>query len=105
MAVLTNVGLCDRDSNNFRFTVTKNFYEKLKRVEGGGKRPLRISTLVKTAHQSHCYMLSPLALPCLPNDEVVFTMMSSAFVCKVANLHSSVIFFSSIMTPNQRQIK
>ena len=50
VAVLTNVGLCDRDSNNFRFTVTKNFYEKLKRVEGGGKRPLRISTLVKTAH-------------------------------------------------------
>ena len=50
-------------------------------------------------------MLSPLALPCLPNDEVVFTMMSSASVCKVANLHFSVIFFSTIMTPNQRQIK
>ena len=27
-------------------------------------------------------MLSPLALPRLPNDEVVFTMMSSATVCK-----------------------
>ena len=50
VAVLTNIGLCDRDSTNFRFTVTKNFYEKLKRVEGGGKQPLRRSTLVKTAH-------------------------------------------------------
>ena len=50
VAVLTNIGLCDRDSTNFRFTVTKNFYEKLKRVEGGGKQPLRKSTLVETAH-------------------------------------------------------
>ena len=50
VAVSTNIGLCDRDSTNFRFTVTKNFYEKLKRVEGGGKQPLRRSTLVKTAH-------------------------------------------------------
>ena len=25
-------------------------------------------------------MLSPLALPCLPNDEVVYNKMSSAFV-------------------------
>ena len=32
-------------------------------------------------------MVSPLSLPCLPNDEVVFTMMSSASVCKIANLH------------------
>ena len=47
---------------------------------------LRISTLVKTAYLiSYCYMLSPLSLPCLPNDEVVFTMMSSASVCKIAN--------------------
>ena len=75
MAVLTNIGLCDRDSTNLRFTVTKNFYEKLKRVEGDTNGYQRISTLVKTAHQSHCYMMSPLALPCLPNDEVVFTMM------------------------------
>ena len=43
-------------------------------------------------------MLSPLSLPCLPNDEVVFTMMSSASVCKIANLHFYVIFFSSIMS-------
>ena len=50
-------------------------------------------------------MLSPLSLPCLPNDEVVFTTMSSASVCKVANLHFSVILFSLIMTLNQRQIK
>ena len=48
-------------------------------------------------------MLAPLTLPCLPNDEVVFTMMSKASVYKVANLHFSVVFFSSIMT--QRQIK
>ena len=68
MAVSTNIGLCDinnsrtvqgvrHDKNstiNFRGTVTKNFYEKLKRVcvggGGGGYRPLGISTLVKTAH-------------------------------------------------------
>ena len=43
-------------------------------------------------------MLSPLSLPCLPNDEVVFTMMSSASVCKIAKLHFCVIFFSSIMS-------
>ena len=54
-AVSTNIGLCDinncgtRDSTNFRTTETKTFYEKLKRL-GGGYRPLRISTLVKTAH-------------------------------------------------------
>ena len=59
---------------------------------------LQISTLVKTAYLSYCYMLSPLSLPCLPNDEVVFTMMSSASVCKIANLHFYVIFFSSIMS-------
>ena len=41
MAVLTNVGLCDinnceaRDSTNFRTTVTKTFYEKLKRLGRG----------------------------------------------------------------------
>ena len=39
VAVSTNIGLCDRDSTNFRFTVTKNFSEKLKRVEGGEKGP------------------------------------------------------------------
>ena len=50
-------------------------------------------------------MLAALSLPCLPNDKVVFTMMSSASVFKVANLYFSVIFFSSIMTLNQRQIK
>ena len=50
-------------------------------------------------------MLSPLSLPCLPNDEVVFTMMSSASVCKIANFYLSVIFFSSIMTLKQRQTK
>ena len=43
-------------------------------------------------------MLSPLSLPCLPNDEVVFTKMSSASVCKIAKLHFYVIFFSSIMS-------
>ena len=43
-------------------------------------------------------MLSPLSLPCLPNDEVVFTMTSSASVCKIAKLHFYVIFFSSIMS-------
>ena len=71
MAVSTNIGLCDRDINNCGTvqgvrhdknsttnsgsTVTKIFYEKLKRVcmgggGGGGYRPLGISTLVKTAH-------------------------------------------------------
>ena len=50
-------------------------------------------------------MLSPLSLPRLPNDEVVFTMMSSASVCNIANLHFRVIFFSSIMTLNQTQMK
>ena len=67
VAVSTNIGLCDinncgtvqgvrHDKNstiNFRSTVTKNFYEKLKKVcmgGGGGYRPLGISTLVKTAH-------------------------------------------------------
>ena len=41
MAVSTNIGLCDtdncgaRDSTDFRTTVTKNFYEKLKRMGGG----------------------------------------------------------------------
>ena len=29
-------------------------------------------------------MLSPLSLPCLPKDKVVFPMVSSAFVCKIA---------------------
>ena len=43
-------------------------------------------------------MVSPLSLPCLPNDEVIFTMMSSASVCKIANLHFYVIFISSIMS-------
>ena len=69
MAVSTNIGLCDinncgtvqgirHDKNstiNSGSTVTKIFYEKLKRVffwggGGGGYRPLGISTLVKTAH-------------------------------------------------------
>ena len=50
-------------------------------------------------------MPSPLSLPCLPNDEVVFTTMSLASVCKVVNLHFSVILFSSIMSLNQWKIK
>ena len=37
-----------------------------------------ISTLVKTALKSYYSMLSPLALPCLPNDEVVYATWSSA---------------------------
>ena len=50
-------------------------------------------------------MLSPLPLPCLPHDEVVFTMMSSASVCKIVTVHFSVTFFFSIMTLNQREVK
>ena len=50
-------------------------------------------------------MLSPLSLPYLPNDEVVFTMMSSTSVRKIANLYFNVIFVSSIMTLKQLQIK
>ena len=41
---------------------------------------MEISTLVKTAFYSNYSMLSPLALPCLPNDEVVYNKKSSAFV-------------------------
>ena len=39
-------------------------------------------------------MLSPLALPCLANHEVVSTTMSSTSVCKIAALTFSVFFFS-----------
>ena len=38
-------------------------------------------------------MLSPLSLPCLPNDKVVFTMISSAFVCKIAMIYILAWFF------------
>ena len=54
---------------------------------GGGYRPLRVSALVKTAHYRYCYMLSPLSLPCPPTDKVVFTMISSASVCKMAMIY------------------
>ena len=52
-------------------------------VEGGREYRalvMEISTLVKTAFYSNYSMLSPLALPCLPNDEVVYNKKSSAFV-------------------------
>ena len=51
MAVSTNIGLCefrtaeqgiskdDKNSTNFRITVTKKFYEKLKRVGGSEYGP------------------------------------------------------------------
>ena len=41
---------------------------------------MEMSTLVKTAPKGYYSMLSPLALPCLPNDEVVYTAMSSASI-------------------------
>ena len=50
-------------------------------MEGDGKYRAfitEISTLVKTALKSYYSMLSPLAIPCLPNDEVVYTTLSSA---------------------------
>ena len=49
-------------------------------MEGEGRRRVLImemSTLVKTALKSYYSMLSPLAKPCLSNDEVVYTTMSS----------------------------
>ena len=42
---------------------------------------MEISTLAKTVLKSYFYMLSCLALPCLPNHELVYTKMSSASVC------------------------
>ena len=41
---------------------------------------MEMSTLVKTALKRYYSMLSPVAKPCLPNDEVVYTTMSSATI-------------------------
>ena len=41
---------------------------------------MKITTLVKTALKIYYSMLSPLAKPCFPNDEVVYTTMSSASI-------------------------
>ena len=52
-------------------------------MEGAGKcrvLVMEMSTLVKTALKSYYSMLSPLVKPCLPNDEVVYTTMSSASI-------------------------
>ena len=87
VAASTNMmGLCDNRGtrDQTRQNSTKTF------LGGGGGRwdmgygPLRVSALVKTAHYRYCYMLSPPSLPCLPNDKVVFTMVSSASLCKIA---------------------
>ena len=51
---------------------------------------MEISTLVKTAFYSNYSMLSPLPLPCLPNDEVVYNKKSSAFVFIEAKWRLSV---------------
>ena len=65
----------------------------------GGYRPLRVSALVKTTHYRYCYMLSPLSLPCLPNDKVVFTMIPSASVCKMAMIYILASFFAFQLLP------
>ena len=47
-------------------------------------------------------MLSPLSLPCLPNDKVVFTMISSASVCKIALIYvfsSQFIAAKAVISP------
>ena len=52
-------------------------------MQGEGKYRVLImemSTLVKTDLKSYYSMLSALALPCLPNDEAVYTMMSTASI-------------------------
>ena len=52
-------------------------------MEGAGKcrvLVMEMSTLVKTALKSYYSTLSPLVKPCLPNDEVVYTTMSSASI-------------------------
>ena len=51
---------------------------------------MEISTLVKTALKSYYFMLSPLAKPCLPNDEVVYTTMSSASISIEAKSRLSI---------------
>ena len=56
-------------SNSFRHGRRREIYRVL---------ITEISTLVKTALKSYYSMLSPLAIPCLPNDEVVYTTLSSA---------------------------
>ena len=50
--------------------------------------PSQKSTLVKTALKLLLYAVSS-AFTLPSNDEVVFTTMSSASVCKIANLHSA----------------
>ena len=62
------------------YAFNKNFQIRFV-MEGDGKYRVlitEISTLVKTALKSYYSMLSPLAIPCLPNDEVVYTTWSSA---------------------------
>ena len=66
--------------------------------------PSQKSTLVKTALFKVSYMLSPLPLPCLPNDEVVFTTMSSASVCKMP-IYIQRNFLSIKFDPNPTATK
>ena len=64
------------------YSFKKNFQIRFV-MEGDGKYRVlitEISTLVKTALKSYYSMLSPLAKPCLPNDEVVYTTMSLATI-------------------------
>ena len=80
------MGLCDINNRGTRDQTRQNSTKTFFGGGGGevGYGPLRVSALVKTAHYRYCYMLSPPSLPCLPNDKVVFTMVSSASVCKIA---------------------
>ena len=63
------------------FHLLQCFLFPLEGKGGYGALIIKISTLVKTARLSYCYVLSPLALPFLPNHEVAYTTMSSASVC------------------------
>ena len=62
---------------------------------GGGEKHrvlvMEISTLVKTALSIYYSMLSPLALPCLPNHEVVYDTTSFTSVFIEAKRRLSVI--------------
>ena len=94
VAVSTNIGLCEFNNRGTRYQTwtnssiselrwLRNFMKNWKGLGGVDMgHLLQRPTLVKTAYLSYCYMLSPLSLPCPPNDEVVFTMVSSASVWK-----------------------
>ena len=60
---------------------------KSQNITGGAcpRAPLEACSLGPSFRKS--VSIYPRSLPCFPNDKVVFTMMSSASICKIAMIY------------------